>query len=162
MPRPLLYSFKQIWIRSFKWGTLHSCRSSGMGAASAQISSTLTFLILSCLCYSKYSPVHSLYKMQPRIQNVSTFLTVNFKVSQFWNPLTKNKCLVPHLKDLIHICLEPEAHRRGRTLRGIFRQLKYLEITTQNGNRLGKNDLEKLIPALPLYRIGPFHIGTFY
>ena len=32
-----------------------------------------------------------------------------------WAPLDQNECLVPHLKDLIHICLEPEAQGRGMT-----------------------------------------------
>ena len=38
----------------------------------------------------------------------------------------QNECLIPHLKDLIHICLEPEAQRRGRTFRVIFFSSKHL------------------------------------
>ena len=35
-------------------------------------------------------------------------------------PLDQNECLVPHLKDLVHIFLEPEAQRHGMAYRAIF------------------------------------------
>ena len=40
------------------------------------------------------------------------------KVHELWAskaplPLDKNECLVPHLKDLFHICLEPENQGHG-------------------------------------------------
>ena len=38
----------------------------------------------------------------------------------FLQPLDQKQCLVPHLKDLIHICLEPEAQERGVTFRGFL------------------------------------------
>ena len=52
------------------------------------------------------------------------------KIDEVWVPtillpLDQNECLVPHLKDLIHICLEPEAQRRGMTFKAIFLGSKY-------------------------------------
>ena len=38
--------------------------------------------------------------------------------SDIFLPLNQNECLVPHLQDPIHICLEPEAQGRGTTLKG--------------------------------------------
>ena len=35
----------------------------------------------------------------------------------FLQPLDQNKCLVPHLKDLLHISLEPEAEGHGMTFK---------------------------------------------
>ena len=48
----------------------------------------------------------------------------------FMHPIEQSEYLVAHLKDLIHICLEPEAHGRSATLRGIFTRSKYQQITT--------------------------------
>ena len=39
-------------------------------------------------------------------------------------PLAQNECLVPHLKDPIHICWEPEAQKHGMTFRAIFSRSK--------------------------------------
>ena len=52
------------------------------------------------------------------------------KVHELWAHtallfLDQSKCLVPHLKDLIYICLEPETQRRGMTFRAIFLRSKY-------------------------------------
>ena len=38
-----------------------------------------------------------------------TFFITNIWAPTVSLPLDKNERLVPHLKDLIHICLEPEA-----------------------------------------------------
>ena len=40
-------------------------------------------------------------------------------------PLDQNELLVPHLKDPIHICLEPEAQERGMTFRTLYAHLIY-------------------------------------
>ena len=53
------------------------------------------------------------------------------KMNQFWVPTTllpndQNECLIPHLKDLIRVCLEPEAQRCGRTFRVNFFSSKHL------------------------------------
>ena len=47
------------------------------------------------------------------------------KVDEVWVPtillpLDQNECLVPHLKDLFHICLEPEDRGRSSILNVIF------------------------------------------
>ena len=52
------------------------------------------------------------------------------KIDEVWVPtillpLDQNECLVPHLKDPIHICLEPEAQERGMTFKVIFGRSKY-------------------------------------
>ena len=56
------------------------------------------------------------------------------KIDEVWVPtillpLDQNECLVPHLKDPIHICLEPEAQERGMTFRPFFPGSKYPQIT---------------------------------
>ena len=38
-------------------------------------------------------------------------------VDVFLQSCDRNQCLVPHLKSLFHICLEPEAHGNGMTFR---------------------------------------------
>ena len=37
-----------------------------------------------------------------------------------WQPLHQNECLVPHLKDLFHICLEPEVQGHGTTFTNVI------------------------------------------
>ena len=55
------------------------------------------------------------------------------KVDKLWAPTAplpydQNECLVPHLKDLAHICLELEAQRRSMAFRAIFLGSKYPQI----------------------------------
>ena len=52
------------------------------------------------------------------------------KVDEVWVPtillpLDQNECLVPHLKDSIHVCLEPEAQEHGMTFRALYAHLIY-------------------------------------
>ena len=43
----------------------------------------------------------------------------------FLKPLDQNECLIPHLKDLVHIFLEPEAKEVGMNLRTLYAHLIY-------------------------------------
>ena len=51
------------------------------------------------------------------------------KVQELWAPtaplpLNQNECLVPHLKDLIHIFLEPEAQRCGMAFDSYLKRVR--------------------------------------
>ena len=48
------------------------------------------------------------------------FATSNFDLKYFWSLLSYKKNKVPHLKDLIHICLEPEAQGWGMTFNRFY------------------------------------------
>ena len=56
-----------------------------------------------------------------------------FKVGKLWAPTAplphdQNELLVPHLKDLVHIYVEPEYQRHGMAFRAIFIRSKYPQI----------------------------------
>ena len=61
------------------------------------------------------------------------------KVDEVWVPtillpLDQNECLVPHLKDPIHICLEPEAQGHGMTFKVCNVGSKYPYFTSYSSN----------------------------
>ena len=58
-------------------------------------------------------------------------------------PIDQNEHLVPLLKDLIHICLEPEAQERGMTFRPFF-----LGQSTPKSLHKMQIDRERLKPAV--------------
>ena len=55
----------------------------------------------------------------------------------FLYSLDQNRCLVPHLKDSIHICLSPERQECGMIFDYTFKGLNYPQNASQNTNRLG-------------------------
>ena len=55
------------------------------------------------------------------------------KIDEVWVPtillpLDQNECLVPHLKDLFHICLELEGQGRSMIFKTFYAKSKYPEI----------------------------------
>ena len=53
------------------------------------------------------------------------YATSNFDLKFFLQPLDLQECTVPHLKDLIHICLGPEAQGCGMTFKRFYVGSKY-------------------------------------
>ena len=124
MPWPWLSVYKQIWIKSFKWGTVCSCRSRGCKNIRDQ---------------SWRSKKNLLFQTDPgcggfesgRVGNFF-FSTSNFDLWYFaasW----PTKTYITSLKDLIHICLETENQGQGMTFNITYVCLKYPYIISYRG-----------------------------
>ena len=94
----------QIWIRSFKWGTEHPCRSRGYKNIKGQ-----SWRLIENLAVQLAPGASGLRLVELDI----FFWNLQIWPQIFWQPLDLQECTVPHLKDLILICLEPEAQGTG-------------------------------------------------
>ena len=114
MPQVWASVSKQIWIRSLKWGTV-CCRSRGCQNIRDQS------LRLKRNCWLGLI----------RINATGASWTGGFFINLqpwpliFLQPLNLQECTVPHLKDLIHICLEPELQGCGMTFNRFYVGSKY-------------------------------------
>ena len=93
--KPWALGSKQIWNRSFKWGTKHWFWSRGCKDIRGQSWSS-----------KKYLPTRPTPGARVQTGPIGRY----FSELQLWlmgtlQPLDKNGCIVPHLKDLFHICL---------------------------------------------------------
>ena len=97
------FGSKQIWIRSFKWGTVHSCWSRGCKDIWGQRWRSQRKLLLPLI---------------------------------FLQPINLQGCTVPYLKDVTHICLEPEAQGCALTFNKFYVGSKYPYFISYRGKRL--------------------------
>ena len=110
----LKYCSKQIWIRSFKWVTVHPCRSRGCKNIKGQSWRSIKNLLVQPAWAHQWRVgasrqfVHGL-KLWPLV---------------FLHSLDLHGCIVTHLKDLIHICL-PEAQGCGMAFNMPYITSKY-------------------------------------
>ena len=115
MPWPWLSVSKQIWIRSFKWGTVCSCRSRGCKNIRGQ----------------SWRSIRNCRLCQIRVRwargpaDLADFFDLQLWPLIFLQPLNLQGCTVPHLKDLIHICLKTESQGHGMTFNMIYLCSKY-------------------------------------
>ena len=105
MPWPWLSVSKQIWIRSFKWGTVRPCRSKGYKNIRGQSWRSKKICRFS----------------QPHARRVRGWPSWQFSLQ----PLDWQECTVPHLKDLVHICLETKSQVYGMNFNKIYHRSKY-------------------------------------
>ena len=95
---PWLSFSKQILIRSFKWDTVHSCRSGGCKNIRGQS------------WRSKKSAVLARFDSDaPGVNELADFFWPPNLTSHVLQPIDLKERKVPRLKDLIHICLETKA-----------------------------------------------------
>ena len=105
MPWPWLSVSKQIWIKSFIWGTVFSCRSRDFKNIKGQSWRSIRN------CYSARFEIDA-----PSVR----LLRQIFSDLQLWpliflQPLNLQECTVSHLKDLIPIYLENESQGHSMT-----------------------------------------------
>ena len=115
MPWPWLSVSKQIWVRSFKWGIVHPCRSRGYKNIRIQGWRS-----------KKIYRISRAWVHQSRIWLSRQFLIdLQLWPLIFLQPLDLQERTVPHLKYLINICLETESQGHGMTFKVIYVHSKY-------------------------------------
>ena len=75
--------------------------------------------------YREYSPVHYYIKRSLEPKMSRTFFDRQICSLVSLKSFDQNEHLIPHFKDPIHICLDPEAQERGMTFRTLYAHLIY-------------------------------------
>ena len=124
VPQPWASSSEQIWIRSFKWGTVHSCKSRGCKNIWGR----------SWTLQRKLPTWPYLNPMQLGVGWTGRFF-INLQLWPliFLQPLDLQGHTVPHLKDMIHICLEDESQGHGMTFNMIYDRSRYPHFISYRG-----------------------------
>ena len=110
MPQPWASGSKQIRIKSFKWDTVLPCRLGCKNNRGENKNCWLSLIWQQHNCAQLNSQIYFNVLLWPLI---------------FLQPLDLEGCTVSHLKDLIHICLEPEAQGHGMTFNRFYVGSKY-------------------------------------
>ena len=132
MPRTLFSSSKEIWIGSFNVGSKHSFWSRGCKSIRGQNWRSKKNL--------PGQPGPGALVSNPA-ETAIFFSTTNFDLLCFCSLLTyKRESRVPHLKDLIHICLEPEVQDLDMTFHVCYVGSKYPYFASYRGSCQNKSE----------------------
>ena len=106
---------EQIWIISFKWGTVCFCRS--IGCKNIRVQSWRS------IRHCKLIQIWDWCAGARLIWQI--FFDLQLWPLIFLQPLDLQGCTVPHLKDMIHICSETESQGHGITFNKIYLHSNY-------------------------------------
>ena len=124
MSWPWASKFQQIWIRSFKWGTI-------------KLSKTIYRKVIGC--QSSWSKIIRIsWSLPGKIAMLKWGPGSIPGLGELWRLVNLQYfilkgSIVSHLKDLIHICLEPDGQARSQMFRIVYTKSKYPHFSSYRG-----------------------------